>query len=207
MLHNYMWFRFFRRQRVCLVVDDVRHAYWSVVHDTLRWLLRLAGFPNEVVELLLLATAHIGGSSGVTEALARLLAGVAQGCLASGMVFCVVAEVIPFVALLRVPPCWGLGGPFNRFGYMDDTTWCIDSDSDLSLFAENLQRAGLKTNLFSSGPKQRLVVAYREGFQVTLHPLPVHMGGSCMPVHQGAGYVRIVGRHLFPPRLTPGRQS
>ena len=43
-LHDYVWFRFFRRKYVCLVVDDVRHAYRSVVHDTLRWLLRLAGF-------------------------------------------------------------------------------------------------------------------------------------------------------------------
>ena len=44
-LHDYFWFRFHRRKCVCLVVDDVRHAHGSVVHDTLRWLLRLAGFP------------------------------------------------------------------------------------------------------------------------------------------------------------------
>ena len=101
----YIWFRFFRRRRVCLVVDGVRHAYGSVVHDTLRWLLRLAGFPDAVVELLLLATTeatvHMVGSSGVTKALARLLAGVAQGCPVSAMVFCVVAEVHAFLALLR----------------------------------------------------------------------------------------------------------
>ena len=81
---------------------------------------------------------------------------------------------------------------------MDDTTWCIDSESDLPLFADNLQRAGLKTNLFSSGPKQLLVIASCEGFQVSFHPLSVYMGGSRMPVHQGPGYVHIVGRHLFP---------
>ena len=27
-----------------------------------------------------------------------------------------------FFVLLRVPPCWGPGGSFNRLGYMDDTT-------------------------------------------------------------------------------------
>ena len=201
MLHDYIWFRFLRRQHVCLLVDDVRHVYGSVVHDTLRWLWRLAGFPDAVVELLLLATTeatvHMGGSGGVPEALARLLVGVAQGCPASAMVFCVVAEVRAFLALLRVPPCWGPSGPFSWLGYMDDTTWCIDSESDLPLFAENLQRGGLQTNLFSSGPKQLLVVASREGFQVNIHPLSVYMGGSRMPVHEGSGYVRIVGRHLF----------
>ena len=139
------------------MVDDVRHAYLSVVHDTLRCLLRLAGVLQVVMDLLLLATTkaivHMGGSGGVTEALARLLAGVAQGCPASAMVFCVVAEVRAFLALLRVPPCWGPGGPFNGLGYMHDTMWCIDSEYDLPLFADNLQRAGLKTNLFSSVPK------------------------------------------------------
>ena len=32
-------------------------------------------------------------------------------------------------------------------GYRDDTTWCIDSESDLPLFADNLQRAAPKMNL------------------------------------------------------------
>ena len=41
---------------MCLVVDDVRHAYGSVVDDTMRCLLRLAGFPEVVIDLLLLAT-------------------------------------------------------------------------------------------------------------------------------------------------------
>ena len=81
---------------------------------------------------------------------------------------------------------------------MDDTTWCIDSEFDPPLFAGNLQRVGLRTKLFYSGPKQLLVVALCEDFQVSFHPALVYMGGSRMPVHQGSGYLRIVGRHLFP---------
>ena len=53
---------------------------------------------------------------------------------------------------------------------------------------------GLRTNLFSSGRKQLSVVASCEAF----HPTSVFMGGSRMHVHQGPGYMRIVGRHLFP---------
>ena len=60
------------------------------------------------------------------------------------------------------------------------------------------QKVGLLTNLFSSGRKQLLVVAAYEGFQVTFHPRSVYMGRSHMPVHQGPGYVCVVGRHLFP---------
>ena len=106
----------------------------------------------------------MGGSGGVCEDLARLLAGVGQGCPTSAMVFCVVAEVRTFLALLRVPPCWGAGVPFNRLGYMDDTMWCIDFEAALPVFADNLQRVGLLTKLFSPGPKQLLVVATYEGF-------------------------------------------
>ena len=130
------------------------------------------------------ATAHMGGSGGVAEALALLLAGVAQGCPVSAMVCCVVVEMPALLALLRVPPCWGLGGPFKRLGYMDDTTWCIDSESDLPLFADNLQRVGLHSNVFSSGPKRLLVNASCEGFQVDFHSLSVYMAGLRMPVHQ-----------------------
>ena len=147
-LHDYIWFGFFRQRCVCLVVDDVRRVYGSVVHDTLQCLLRLVGFPAAVVDMLLLATTeatvHMGGSRGVSEALARLLAGLAQGYPASVMVFCVVAQARAFLALLQVP--------FNWLGYMNDTTWCIDSQSDLPVFADNLQKAGLQTNLFRVVP-------------------------------------------------------
>ena len=78
LLHDYVFFRSLRRKRVCLVVDDVRHAYGFGVHNTLRCLLQLASFSGAVMDLLLLATTeatmHMGGSGGVVEALARLLA-------------------------------------------------------------------------------------------------------------------------------------
>ena len=64
---------------------------------------------------------------------------VAQGWPASAMVFFVVVEVRAFLALLRIPPCQEPGGPFNRLGYMDNTTWCIDSEAGLPVFADNLR--------------------------------------------------------------------
>ena len=99
------------------------------------------------------ASVHMGGSGGVSEAFARLFAGVAQGCPASAMMFCVVAEPRAFLALLRVSPCWGSGGPFYRLGYMDDFTWGIDSESDLQVFANNLQKVRLHTNPFFVWPQ------------------------------------------------------
>ena len=86
-----MWFKFLRRRRVCLVVDDVRHVYGSVVHDTSQCLSLLADFPTAVVDMLLLAateaTVHLGGSGGVSEAVARLFAGQEHGCPACAIVF------------------------------------------------------------------------------------------------------------------------
>ena len=85
-----------------------------------------------------------------------------------------------------------------RSGYMGDTTRFIGSELELPIFADNLHNAGLLTNLFSLGPKQLLVVAAYEGFQVTFHPRSVYTGGSHMPLHQGPGCVRVAGRHRFP---------
>ena len=59
------------------------------------------------------ATVHTGGFNGVSEALARLLGGVAQGCLASAMVFGVVAEMRIFSHSSRCP-C--VGGPVGVYG-------------------------------------------------------------------------------------------
>ena len=95
--------------------------------------------------------------------------------------FSMMAEAHVVLALNRLPPCWGPGGPFTRLGYMDNTTWCVDSESDLPVFVDNLQNAGLQTNLFSFGPKHLLVVAAYESFQVTFRPRSVTWEGrSCL---------------------------
>ena len=110
-LHDFIWFRCFRRQHISMVVDYMRNAYTSLVHDTLMFLLQLARFSDAIVDILLLANVRMGGCGGVCGALVFLLSGVAVGCSASAMKFCVVVEVPVFLALLRVPPCWGPGGP------------------------------------------------------------------------------------------------
>ena len=42
------------------------------------------------------------------------------------------------------------------------------------------------------------MVATNEGFQLTFVPHEVYMGGSRIAVHQGPGYIRVVGRDQFP---------
>ena len=75
----------------------------------------------------------------------------------------------------------------------------MDSEANLPVLAYNLQRAGLPTNHFSSGPKHLLVVVTFGNPQITFLPPYGFMGGSHMPVHRGSGDLRVVGRHLFPP--------
>ena len=105
MLQDYVWVRFLRGKCSFLVVDYVWHADGLVVQDTLRYWLRLSGILDIVNDLLALATTkatiHMDGSGGVTEALACLLAGVAQACSAPAMVFLpLVAHVCAFLALI-----------------------------------------------------------------------------------------------------------
>ena len=80
-----------------MVADDVRHAYGSVVHDTLKFLLQVASFPDALVDLLLLATTsatvYMGGSSGVSEALARCGFGLPSIC--DGVLCCSGSTLFP----------------------------------------------------------------------------------------------------------------
>ena len=142
-LHDYLCFRYQRQRRIYMVVDDVRQTYGSVVHDTLQFLLPLVGFPDAVVNLLLLATTN----ATVHGVVMRVCVCEAQGCPTSTMVFCVVAEVCAFLVLVFVPLCWGPGGPFNRPRYVHNTMSCIDSEDEPPVF-DNIQRAGLLTNVF-----------------------------------------------------------
>ena len=72
-------------------------------------------------------------------------------------------------------------------------TWMTrrGGENDLPIFAANPHKAGLLMNVFLLGPKQLLVVASYEGFQLTFHPLAAFMGAFTMPIHQGPGYIRL----------------
>ena len=92
----------------------------------------------------------MGGYDGVVEALARWLAGVAQGCPASAMVFCIVAEIRALLALVSVPQCWGLGGLFNRLGYIDTDFACFCHQPP-----EGQIRMTLRSPVLCTGGKKR----------------------------------------------------
>ena len=67
-LHDYAEHRWAQRLAVILLLDDVRRAFGSVPHDTLRALLIAAGVDAPLVELILGATEKtkifIGGARG-----------------------------------------------------------------------------------------------------------------------------------------------
>ena len=95
----------------------------------------------------------------------------------------------------------GAQRPFNRLGYMDDTTRCSESELDLPVFTE----AVLLTNLFSSGPKQLLVVAAYEGFQVTFAPEVCVHGRAAHACALGAKLCAAGRSTCVPSRLPQGR--
>ena len=137
---------------------------------------------------------YVGGCTPACQRSCPPATAVNRDCLASAMVLCIVAGVRVFLSLTRV---WGPRGPFNWLGYMDATVVCIDLDTDLLVFEDNLQRVAVQTILFSSVPEQLLVIATYKNFHLTFHPRAVYIGESRMPLLQGLGCIRVASRHLF----------
>ena len=107
-LQYFVWFRSFGEQRFCMVVDDVRCVYGSVVHDASKILLHLAGFPDAIAILLLLATTHATMHGWFWRAL-RSLGALVGWC--SSQLFSLGDSVLccsgsaRFLGILRVRPC------------------------------------------------------------------------------------------------------
>ena len=154
--HDYVSFRLLRRKRVCLVVDDIRHAYGCVVHDTLRCFFTNGRFSGGSHKFA--TTGHHGGHSShgwipwghrgacaLTGRRGARMPGVSAGVLCGGRS----ARVLSFECL-RVGDPPGLSTGYSI--WMTPRGAYIRSQATLRLFADNSQRAGLKTNLFSSAP-------------------------------------------------------
>ena len=80
-IHDHILDRWFADLLVCMVFDDVRHAFGSVQQNTVEAILRLFHFPPHLISILVNAatgaTLHMGGKNGITEALAKFRAGIA----------------------------------------------------------------------------------------------------------------------------------
>ena len=72
-IHDHILDRWFVDLLVCMVFDDVTHAFGSVQHHTLEGILRLLHFPSHLIYILMNAatgaTLHMGGKNGIAKGL------------------------------------------------------------------------------------------------------------------------------------------
>ena len=134
-IHNHILDRWFAHLLVCMVFDDLRHAFGSVQHDTLEAILRLLHFPPHLISILMNAaigaTLHMGGKNGIFEALAKFRAGIAQGCPMLALLFCILLELRIHMVLHDIPKPQSKCGDFGHVAHMDDTTYLLDQVTDI----------------------------------------------------------------------------
>ena len=129
-IHDQILDRWFADLLVCMVFDDVRHAFGSVQHDTLEAILRLLTFPPHLISIVMNAatgaTLHMGVKNGIMEAVAKFRVGIAQGCPMSALLFCILLEPRIRMVLHGIPKPRSKCGDFGHVAYMDDTTYLLD---------------------------------------------------------------------------------
>ena len=109
---DWVQYRWQRNLWVYLLLDDVMHAFGSVVHETLRSILLAVGVHPIHVHLIIFAAVHLrlfmGGFHGLHAFSALYEAGVGQGDLVSALLFCLVnairvAMVVNVVGMIDIP--------------------------------------------------------------------------------------------------------
>ena len=117
-----------RELQAWIPLDDVRHAYGALSHDTVS-----ADVPDTDARILQShdrrPDIHMGGTSSTPASDMRLGAGTGRGCPISGLKYCVYKEVKGREACRGIPPARNPGGELHGILLMDDTQRLPDSSS------------------------------------------------------------------------------
>ena len=201
-LHDYAESRWAHGLAVILLMDDVRHAFGSVPHDTLRALLISAGVDPDIVELILgaaeKANIFMGGDWGVLIAMTTFSAGITQGCPLPALVFCLAIQLRIAIVTALTPSSDSPAGPLSHLSYIDDVTFTPPTVPALRTTTARLPVAGVQTHLHSAPLKAKGFVVRKVGTQYKFEDPGIVVGGvflSMAKVHQ---YIRVVGRHALP---------
>ena len=195
-VHDFILDRLFADLLVCLVLDDVRHVFGSVQHEKLKSILHLLCFPPHLIDILMHAatgvTVHMGGFGGIAQAMAKFRARIAQGCPMSALLFCILLEFHIQMVLHDIPLPQSSCGNFAYIAYMDDTTYLLNTVSDVQHLLNNLYQTDIKTHLHTSTIKLLVVVVHRQRMQTIFHRPHILARGSRAPAvdGQGGGFLR-----------------
>ena len=165
-------------------------------------MFRLLHFPSHLISILMNvatgATLHMGGKNGITEALAKFRAGIAQGCPMSALLFCILLELSIRMVLHGIPKPRSKCGDFGHVAYLDDTTYLLDQVTDIQQLLLYLYQTDIMTHLHTSTVKLVVAVTHLQGLQVIFDRPDILAGGSTAPMADGKMYIRLLGRHAMP---------
>lgn len=140
---------------------DFSAAFDSVHRESLWAALRKAGIPVKIVKML--RALYSGGNNmvrvyGQLSRCFHVRSGVRQGCIDSPSLFNIVLDWILRKAVRGVSGVIvGQNVRVTDFGYADDLVYLGETQSDIQLFLENLDRCARKLGLMISVKKTQLV--------------------------------------------------
>ena len=98
-----------------MLLDDVRHVFGSVQHETIQTVPEEAGIPSGVRRLIMNAAQKakifMGGEWGASLAMASLSAGIARGFPLSALVFCLTIHLCIVLVIQNPAPVHSDAGP------------------------------------------------------------------------------------------------
>ena len=149
-----------------MLLDDVRHAFGLVQHETVQTLLEEAGIPLGVRRLIMNAAQKakkiMGGEWGSTLAMTTFLAGLAQGCPLSALVFCLTVQLRIALVIQHTTPVDSDAGPLSQVSYMDDVTYLPGTLQEFRRMVGQLAPAGIQTHMHSSPLKAHGVAVVKQ---------------------------------------------
>lgn len=201
-LHDHCHRKWALGQILFLLLDDVKHAFGSVQHETLKALLEVAGVDGPMVDVIMGAATQakifMGGSWGVTIAATLFAAGIAQGCPLSALLFCLVIQLRIAIVTAGISPTLAPAGEITNLAYVDDVTYTPDTERDFRRVAKGLHEAGVRTHLHSAPLKAKGLAVARMGARYQFSDPGIVLGGGTLSMATADEYVRVVGRHALP---------
>ena len=135
---------------------------------------------------------------GATLARAGFLAGLAQDCPLSALVFCLTIQLRIASAVHNTTPADSDAGPLSQLSYMDDVTYLPDTLQDFRRMVRQLAPAGVQTHMHCSPLKVHGVAIEKRASTVQCQHPEIVFGGRPLHMMQPKDYIRLVGRHAFP---------
>ena len=140
----------------------------------------------------------MGGEWRSSLAIATFLAGLAQGCPLSALVFCLTVQLRIALVLQHTTPVDRVAGLLSQVSYMDDVTYLPGTLREFTRMVSQLAPAGIQMHLHSSPVKAHGVAVVKQATAIQFQSREIIFGGGPLHMVQPKDDIRLVGRHALP---------